>query len=292
MNSLERSYAQCRRLTVAHGTTYFWAARLLPRDSRYHVWALYAFARHADDIVDALDGRPASDRQAALEKLRCDFFHALDEGSSDDPVLAAVVHTVRSLDIDPDCFDRFLRSMAMDLAVTGYATWGELLDYMDGSAAVIGEMMLPVLRPTTPAAIGPARDLGLAFQLTNFLRDVGEDLDRGRVYIPREDLERFGADPRRRRVDQEWRQLMRFEIERNHGLYASADDGIAALTGRAAKCVQVARTLYSQILDRIEAADYDVFSSRARIPTWRKIATAASAIGSPATPRIGAPAAS
>ena len=284
MNELDRSYAQCRRLTTGHGTTYFWAAAVLPREGRRHVWALYAFARHADDIVDELDDRPVADREAALSDLRRRLFEGLDRGWSDDPLLAAVVHTIRTLEIDPECFDRFLRSMAMDLTVTGYDTWADLLDYMDGSAAVIGEMMLPVLKPTSPAALGPARDLGLAFQLTNFLRDVGEDLDRGRIYIPQEDLDRFGVDPTRRCVDDAWRHLMRFEIDRNRQLYLSADEGIAMLAGRSARCVRAARQLYSQILERIEQSDYDVFSSRARIPTWRKVGTAAGVVGRSSVP--------
>ena len=149
---------------------------------------------------------------------------------------------------------------------------------MDGSAAVIGEMMLPILEPRTDAATGPARDLGLAFQLTNFLRDVGEDLDRGRVYLPAEDVQRFGADPRRRRADEPWRRLMRFEIERARRLYASADEGIALLPPASARCVRAARILYAEILDEIEAAGYDVFSARARVPTWRKAVVAARAM--------------
>ena len=117
--------------------------------------------------------------------------------------------------------------MAMDLDVATYAPWDDLLGYMDGSAAVIGEMMLPILEPPThAAAFEPARELGLAFQLTNFLRDVGEDLDRGRVYLPEEDLDRFGADPWARTVTPAWRELMRFEIDRARALYASADQGI------------------------------------------------------------------
>ena len=148
--------------------------------------------------------------------------------------------------------------MRSDLTRRTYETWGDLLGYMDGSAAVIGEMMLPVLRPGTDA-VAPARALGLAFQLTNFLRDVGEDLDRGRVYIPQEDLRRFGADPHARVVTPEWRALMAFEIERNRRLYREADDGIPALPGASRRCVATARVLYARILERIEAADYDVF---------------------------------
>src|SRR4029079_8966564 len=124
----------------------------------------------------------------------------LGAGGSDHEVLAAVVDTVRRFDIDPACIDRCLRSMTMDLTTTTYETFDDLCDYMDGSAAVIGEMMLPLLGTRSPAAREPARMLGLAFQLTNFLRDVGEDLERGRVYVPQEDLRRFGADPTARMV--------------------------------------------------------------------------------------------
>jgi phytoene synthase len=272
---LRSSYARCRALAKAHGTTYYWATWLLPAARRRHVWALYAFARQADDIVDDLAPRPVSERRAALDAFGGRFFDALDAGRADDPVLAAVVDTARVLELDPGCFRRFLRSMHMDLTIDHYDTWDDLLDYMDGSAAVIGEMMLPVLEPTSPAALEPARSLGLAFQLTNFLRDVDEDLQRGRVYLPQEDLDRFRTHPNVGHVDDGWRALMRFEIERCRELYGIADEGIALLPGASRRCVRAARILYSQILDRIEAADYDVFSSRVRVPTGRKLATAA-----------------
>ena len=274
MITLEASYAQCRDLNKRYGTTYYWSTFALPRVKRHHVWALYAFCRRADDIVDEMDGTPLAEREAALESFGDRLFVDLDGGGSDDPVLKAVVHTVRAFDIDPDCFRRFLRSMAMDLSIATYDDWDDLLRYTDGSAAVIGEMMLPILEPLSPAATAHARDLGTAFQLTNFLRDVDEDLDRGRVYIPQRDIARFGADPERRVVDDGWMALMRFEIARCRELYESADLGIALLPPASARCVRTARLLYSQILDRIEAAQYDVFSSRARVPTVRKVLTA------------------
>ena len=168
--------------------------------------------------------------------------------------------------------------MAMDLTVDRYETWDDLCGYMDGSAAVIGEMVLPVLEPLDPAAVGPARSLGVAFQLTNFLRDVDEDLDRGRVYLPQEDLARFGADPWARRVTPEWEALMRFEIDRARDLYAEADRGLALLPDRSARCIAAARRLYSGILERIEDADYDVFSARIRVPTTAKVRVAAQAL--------------
>ncbi len=279
--SLEASYRRCRELNRRHGTTYYWSTLVLPKHKRPHVHALYGFCRYADDIVDDLgSGASTAERAAALADFGDRFFVDLAAGHSDDPVLAAVVHTVRTWSIDVECFRRFLRSMTMDLTVPSYDTWEDLRVYMDGSAAVIGEMMLPILEPTSPEALPHARDLGDGFQLTNFLRDVAEDLDRGRVYLPQEDLRRFGVDPTAERarvaaggaVSPEWVALMRFEIARCDELYRSADLGVALLPEREGRCIRSARVLYSRIGRVIEAQGYDVFSRRARVPTWRKLA--------------------
>jgi len=299
--TLEQSYARCRELNLRYGTTYYWSTALLPKVKRHHVHALYGFCRYADDIVDNV-GLPAgaptpsprrrwgpfptrrgelgstaspTERQAALADFGERFWVDLAAGRSDDPVLKAVVHTVRAFDIDPDCFRRFLRSMAMDFTTETYETFDDLLVYMDGSAAVIGEMMVPILEPLQPEASAHARDLGIAFQLSNFWRDVGEDLQRGRVYVPQEDLRKFDTSPWPRRVTPEWRELMAFEIARTRRYYLSADLGIHMLPPNSARCIRGARALYSGILDQIEAADYDVFSGRVRVPTWRKLAVAA-----------------
>ena len=271
---LAEGYARCAAITRENGTTYWWGTRLLPEDARRHVHAVYSLARLADDIVDDAGPEPGPETEAALAAFEDRFFTDLAAGSSTDPVTAAVVATVRERGIDEQCFHRFFRAMRTDLTRREYDTWGDLLGYMDGSAAVIGEMMLPVLEPAAESTAA-ARSLGLAFQLTNFLRDVGEDLDRGRVYLPQEDLRRFGADPWARRVTPEWRALMAFEVERNRRLYREADAGLPALPLQARRCVATARVLYSRILERIEAADYDVFSSRARVPTPTKAALAA-----------------
>jgi phytoene synthase len=271
---LEQSYALCRAINRRHGQTYYWSTTLLAPDVRPHVHALYAFCRHADDIVDDLSDAPLPARAAALQMFGEQFRRDLALGRSDDSVLAAVVDTVRRYDIEPECFDRFLRSMEMDLSITRYETFDDLCSYMDGSAAVIGEMMMPVLGAHDPEARHPARDLGIAFQLTNFLRDVGEDLTRGRVYLPQEDLRRFVADPAGRTVTPEWRDLMEFEIERTRAIYASADIGLAYLPARSARCIGAARALYSDILVRIERNDYDVFTRRASVPLVRKLSVA------------------
>ena len=278
--TLEQSYAHCKALNKRNGTTYYWATQVLPAVKRHHVHALYGFCRHADDIVDDLGDVPVDIRAKALADFGDRFFADLETGDSDDLVLKAMVHTVRAFRIDPDCVRRFLHSMTMDLTVATYETYDDLLVYMDGSAAVIGEMMLPILEPTDPAAFGPARELGNAFQLTNFLRDIDEDLDRGRVYVPQEDIRRFGAEDAfaSRTVTPGFVELMRFEIDRTRELYRIADQGIAHLPGRSQRCIVAARELYSRILDRIEAQGHDVFAARARVPTWQKATTAGRAL--------------
>ncbi len=283
--TLEASYEHCRKLNKANGTTYYWSTTVLPKVKRHHVHALYGFCRYADDIVDDLADVPTDVRAEALADFGDRFFRALedpdlDAGDADDLVLKAMVHTVRAFRIDPDCVRRFLHSMTMDLTVQTYESYDDLLGYMDGSAAVIGEMMLPILEPLDPAATAPARELGNAFQLTNFLRDVDEDLDRDRIYIPQEDIRRFGAESAfvDRVATPEFLDLMRFEVDRTRELYRRADAGIELLPGRSGRCVGAARDLYSRILDEIEAIDLDVFSSRARVPTWKKVTTAGRAL--------------
>ena len=280
--SLEDSYERCRQLNRRYGTTYYWSTHLLPRVKRHHVHALYGLCRYADDIVDDLGPTPLAERERALAAFGDRFFDDLASGRSEDPALKAVIHTVRAFDIDPDCVRRFLRSMTMDLSVASYETFDDLLNYMDGSAAVIGEMMVPILEPSSPEAVGHARDLGIAFQLTNFLRDVGEDLDRARVYLPQEDVRKFDAHQAlvERRVTPQWVELMRFEIERTRAYYGSAHLGLTMLPPGSARCIEGARALYSGILERIESARYDVFSRRVRVPTWRKLAVA-SRVGRP-----------
>lgn len=274
--TLDESYDLCREFNKRHGTTYYWSTKVLPKVKQHHVHALYAFARYADDIVDEIPsqgGRDVSvaDRAEALEAFGDRFFADLATGRSEDPVLKAVVHTVRAFDIDTDAFRRFLRSMTMDLTVESYETWDDLLVYMDGSAAVIGEMMLPILEPSDyDVALPHARDLGNAFQLTNFLRDVDEDLDRGRQYLPQHDSRTFGVDLTTREVSPDFIRLMQFEIERCRELYRSAEIGISMLPERSAKCVGAAHTLYGRILDKIEQQNYDVFTSRASVSTAEK----------------------
>jgi phytoene synthase len=285
--SLEDSYALCRGVARQRGSTFYWATRLLPRVKQHHVQALYALCRYADDLVDEQGQVSTDDRAKGLEAFGDRLFDDLQAGRSTHPLLKAVVHTVKAFDIEPRCFERFLASMAMDLTVTQYETWDDLLVYIDGAAAVVGEMMLPILEPNDRAVAVPhARDLGTAFQLTKILRDVGEDLARSRVYLPQAELRRYGADPATERsratsgegVSEAWAALMRFEIGRCRNLYVSADLGVGMLPERSARAVRAARLLYSATLDAIEDHRYDVFSARIRVPAWHKLALAGQAM--------------
>ncbi|WP_213456257.1 phytoene/squalene synthase family protein [Rhizomonospora bruguierae] len=285
--SLAAAYERCRRLHRRHGRTYYLATSLLPAWKRRHVHALYGFTRYTDEIVDELGGRPAAVRATRLRLWRDRFLGGLAGAPVDDPLLPAVLHTIAIFDLDPADFTRFLDSMAMDLTVTGYDTYADLLAYMEGSAAAIGTMMLPVLGARDPAAARePARQLGLAFQLTNFIRDVAEDLDRGRVYLPREDLDRFGV----RRDDlaagsPRVSELIRYEVSRAQAHYAAAAGGIPLLEPASQACMRAAYHLYGGILDEVAARGYDVFAARATVPNRRRLAVALRSLAT----RAGAP---
>jgi phytoene synthase len=174
-------------------------------------------------------------------------------------------------------FEAFLRSMRMDLTVTEYATWDDLLTYTYGSAAVIGLQMLPILEPSRSVAARYAEDLGVAFQLANFLRDVGEDLRRGRIYLPRESLELFGVtreDLASGVVDGRVRRLLAHEIARCREIFRSAAPGIRLLHPSSRPCIETAFTLYGEILDEIERADYQVLDHRVAVSWSRRLGVA------------------
>ncbi len=278
---LRASYTRCRSLHARHGRTYFLATRLLPPAKRPYVHALYGFARYADEIVDDV-ASPLTDREKAdrLHRWGEGFLADVKDGASDDQVCRAAVDTVRRWDIPLEHFEAFLASMAMDLSVTQYETWADLYRYVYGSAAVVGLQMVPVLGPLSNAAYGPAQDLGLAFQLANFVRDVGEDLDRGRVYLPMEDLARFGlvrADLERRRVDDRVRALLAFQVARVRRLAEQARPGIALLEPSSRPCIEAALVLYCGIADEVERSGFEVFERRASVPVRRRLAVVAPA---------------
>jgi phytoene synthase len=290
---LAAAYERCQALHRRHGRTYYLATRLLPAWKRRHVHALYGFTRYADEIVDRTTGETPRQRAAELAAWSGEFLRGLDGGHTGDPLLPAVLHTIRVFDIDLEDFRKFLDSMAMDLTVTEYDTYDDLLQYMEGSAAVIGTMMLPILESADRAAARePARQLGLAFQLTNFIRDVAEDLERGRIYLPQQHLAEFGVtraelhEALARRVSSKSiKKLIRYQVSLARRHYALAAPGIAMLAPSSQGCMRAAYRIYGGILDEVEAQDHDVFIRRATVPKWRRLAIALSCVlGAPGAP--------
>ena len=278
---LRAAYLDCRALNARHGKTYYLATLLLPPAKRPAVHALYGFARWVDDVVDEGTGPVTVAAQEAL----IDDVQALLERAGDPTALRRRRSSSRCAtrcdrwELPLSYFVDFLASMRMDLTVTEYETYADLERYMWGSAAVIGLQMLPVLEPVTPLAIAApyAVDLGVAFQLTNFLRDVGDDLRRGRIYLPMESLRHHGVDRARLErgvVDGPIRRLLADEIARTRELYRSAAAGVRMLHPTSRDCVRTALRLYGGILDEIERSDYRVLDRRVRVGTGRRLAVA------------------
>jgi phytoene synthase len=286
--ALRAAYLSCRRLNAAHGRTYYLATRLLEPRRRPAVHALYGFARYADDLVDEpAPGTEASEVAGRLDALAQALFSAMSTGRSDHPVLAAVADTARRYGIGAELFGDFLDSMRMDLTVRDYRDRAALEVYMHGSAEVIGLQMLPVLGTVARRADAEpyAAALGKAFQLTNFLRDVAEDLDRGRIYLPGDELAAFGVDRdllawcrRNRRTDPRVRAALADQHATTRAVYRFARDGVRLLDPASRPCVDTARMLYSAILDRIEDMDYAVFAHRARAGRARRARLAATGL--------------
>ncbi|KAA2256536.1 phytoene/squalene synthase family protein [Solihabitans fulvus] len=283
------AYLRCREINASYGRTFFLATRLLTPGRRPSVHALYGFARLADEIVDdTAVGHTPAQRAAALDGLERELKAGLAGEPGRNPVITAVAHTARRYRLAPDLFTDFLASMRLDLRVTEYRDLAALREYMYGSAAVIGLQMLPVFgtvgprEEAEPAAIA----LGEAFQLTNFLRDIGEDLDRGRLYLPTEELAAFGVDRalltwcrRTGRADQRVRRALAHLAAYTYSIYRDAKRGVALLEPVSRPCVATALTLYREILDGIVAADYDVLDRRIVVSRQRRLAVALPSLG-------------
>ena len=287
--ALRAAYQQARTLNARHGRTFFLATRLLAAEQRPAVHALYGFARMADDILDDFDPTVGvAERGAALALLRHELSDRLaGNAAPGHPVLAALVDTTHRYGIDPQLFDDFLASMRMDLTVTDYPNRAALKRYTYGSADVIGLQLLPILgtvasvEETAPYAAA----LGEAFQLTNFLRDVDEDLSRGRVYLPADELAAHGVDrelltwcQERRCTDPRVRSALAEQHAATRSVYQHARQGIPMLAPRSRPCIATALTLYSEILDCIEASDFAVFGNRATVGNGRRLRVASTGL--------------
>ena len=276
--ALRASYEECKRLNSLHGKTYYLATLLLPRAKRPHVHALYGFARYADEIVDDLDSTLTIEEKAQfLKNWGQGVLSDIRRGSSDDHVGRALVDTVQRFNIPLEHFEAFLHSMEMDLSVSEYQNFDDLMEYVYGSAAVIGLQMAPILGYKDEAALEAAQKLGVAFQLANFIRDVGEDLDRGRIYLPIDELEAAGVsrDSLEAKVlTPEIKSALKFQIERVRRLQREAAPGISLLDPASRPCIEAASELYCGIVDEVEKIDYQIFTKRAKTSTARRLRVA------------------
>ena len=281
-SELRNSYLECKRLNNLHGKTYFLATKLLPPAKRPFVHALYGFARYADEIVDDLASTLSENEKAdALKNWGNEVLANIKSGKSNDHIGAALVDTVNRFSIPISYFEAFLHSMTMDLTVTEYHTYEDLFEYVYGSAAVIGLQMVPILgtiskQSMTEANIA-AEKLGTAFQLANFIRDIGEDLTRGRVYLPVTELQSHGVTREMleaRIVTPQIKNALKEQIQRVRSLQAEAKVGINLLSAESRACIEAASELYCGIVDEVEKIDYQIFDKRAKTSNWRRLKVA------------------
>ena len=281
-SELRNSYLECKRLNNLHGKTYFLATRLLPPAKRPFVHALYGFARYADEIVDDLASTLSENEKAqSLKSWGDEVLANIKSGKSHDHIGAALVDTVTRFSIPISYFEAFLHSMTMDLTVTEYHTYEDLYEYVYGSAAVIGLQMVPVLGTISKQSMAEANiaaeKLGTAFQLANFIRDIGEDLTRGRVYLPVTELQSHGVTREmleERIVTPQIKNALKEQIQRVRSLQAESKPGINLLSAESRACIEAASELYCGIVDEVEKIDYEIFNKRAKTSNWRRLKVA------------------
>jgi 15-cis-phytoene synthase len=268
-SGLSASYETCRRLHRRHDPTYYWATRRLPADVRPATHALYGYVRTADEIVDGPHraATPAA-RRAELDAWEAELDRGLEDGGSSHPVVGALVDAGARHRLPLGELKAYMGSMRRDCAPVRMLTWDELCAYMDGSAGSVGRIMAPLLG-VPPRYHADYGRLGLAFQLTNFLRDVREDFGLERIYLPTEDRERFGvdeADLARPRASAAVRALVEFEAGRARALFAGAEEAVASAPGSTRTGVRLACAAYLRVLDRVERID--VLRRRTGLRAW------------------------
>jgi phytoene synthase len=268
---LETAYYCCAKLTHRHSRTFYMASSLLPLEKRRAAQALYAFCRVTDDIVDE-PKRSATERQERLNRWR---YEILSERPSHDSLVAlAWADTQHNFRVPRAYAKQLIEGCERDLAQNRYESFGDLAEYAYGVASTVGLMAMHIVGFSGEEALPYAVKLGVALQMTNILRDVGEDWQNGRVYLPQDELAAFGlseSDIAKGVVTNNWRKFMAFQIERNRKLYSESLTGISFLMPDGRFAIAAAAELYCAILEEIEKQDYDVFSHRAHLSAFAKI---------------------
>lgn len=270
--------AYCTALTKQSGSNFYYSFLFLPRDRQQAMYTVYAFCKEVDNAVD--DPPPGSNPQQELRRWRTEL-DAAYHGAPTFPVAISLAQHARRLSIPQAYFEELIKGVEMDLTATSYKTFRDLSLYCYRVASVVGLICLHVFGANSARAQDYAVDLGMAFQLTNILRDMGADIAQARMYLPQEDLEKFGCSPELLRQQQDTpqlRELIRFEAARAHEYYAKAAAALAALPAkdrRALTVAEIMRAVYSRILQRIERAEHLPFGPRVRLSTTHRLAVAA-----------------
>jgi len=268
MITVEQSYQYCLRVARTRAKNFYYSFVLLSRQQRKAMCAIYAFMRYCDDLSD----EPGASR-AAVERWRNELEEALEGRFSEHPVWPAFHHTVRRFGIPREYFRQMIDGITSDLEPRRIETFDELYGYCYRVASVVGLTIIHIFGFDTRSALPLAEKCGVAFQLTNILRDIREDAERGRIYIPAEDLRRFGVtedDLRAGRRDEPFLRLMRFEAARARSYYNESAPLLELVHPRSRSSLLALISIYSRLLERIEGRNYDVFSSRVRLSLFEK----------------------
>jgi 15-cis-phytoene synthase len=274
---LSDAQAYCTNLTKQSGSNFYYSFFFLPKARREAMYTVYAFCKAVDSAVD--EPPPGSDPKEELRRWRVELDQAYG-GEPTWPLMMSLAHHAKQLSIPKAYFEELIKGVEMDLATTRYGTFEELSLYCYRVASIVGLICLHIFGPTSAHAQDYAVDLGMAFQLTNILRDLGADAEQGRIYLPQEDLNRYGyadAELLGRKEDSRLRDLIRFEAQRARTYYAKAQAALACLPKkdrRALTVAEIMRAVYSRILERIDRPDHAVFGPRVRLSTSHRLAIA------------------
>jgi len=267
------SFVYCKRVARARARNFFYSFLLLPKEEKEAMCAVYAFMRRADDISDETTLTPAA-RLAGLQRWNDALEQALRGRYGDDPILPAFHHTVERYGIPPQYFFELMKGVISDLAISRYRTFDELYDYCYRVASVVGMTTVHIFGYESDNALQLAEKCGVAFQLTNILRDIREDAELGRVYLPEEELARFGLAPEdflAGRPGEHFREFMEFQCRRANDYYQQAAPILNMVKPRCRAALWTMVSIYHRLLRRIQAADYNVFDRRARLSDWEKM---------------------
>ena len=268
------AFEYARKITAYHSKSFYFSARMLPKEQRWATYALYGFCRHCDNLIDTPRQRTETEIVREIQRLTEELQVAYNTGESQHPIIRAFILVAKAYGIPIEYPLDLLKGVAMDVQQTRYKTFDELSLFCYRVAAVVGLMMTYVLGYKDERAFGYAKQLGIAMQLTNILRDIKEDKDMGRIYLPEKDLVRFGVleqDILEEKITPQLKELVKFQVERANDYYTEAMPGISLLETESQYAIYSAAKIYRGILRKIEDHNYDPFINRVFVPSTQKI---------------------